>query len=555
MIEDDGYLDRREANFRPLSPINFLLRAAEVFPERTAVIDGDRRFTWRQHAERCRRLASALKKYGLKRGETVAVLAPNTSAMIEAHFGVPMAGGVICALNVRLDAATISFILEHSGSKIVLVDKQYSALARDALAKRSLEIIVVGIDAPEVEGEVFGQTTYEALLATGDPDDEIVWPNDEWDTIALDYTSGTTGNPKGALYHHRGSYLNSLGQLLTFNMGEAPIYLWTLPMFHCNGWCFSWGIAAAAGTHVCLRKVAADTIFSAISRHSVTHICCAPTVLSFLIEGAAAVGAKLPHPVDVMTAGASPPASVLRATEDLGFRVRHVYGMTEMHGVIAFCAWHPEWDDLPAEQRARIRARQGVRTVVCDDMAVLDPDSLVPVRRDGVAMGEVMMRGSVTMKGYYKNPTATEEAFAGGWYHSGDLAVVHPDGYIEIRDRSKDIIISGGENISSVEIEEILYSHPAILSAAVVPVKDQRWGEAPCAFVELKPGFADKVSAEDIIEFCRPRMAKFKVPRRVRFGPIERTATGKVQKFKLRSLAEAVDGTTSAEVADGQWRS
>jgi fatty-acyl-CoA synthase len=540
MDGDKEYLNRRDANFRPLTPLSFLLRAAEVYPERVAVVDGEQKFTWRQHAERCRRLASALRKVGLKRGDAVAVLAPNTSAMIEAHFGVPMAGGVICALNVRLDAATIAFILQHSEAKVLLADKQYGSLARQALAKLSREIVVIGIDAAGVDGDLVGGTTYEEFLAAGDPRDDIVWPKDEWDTIALDYTSGTTGNPKGALYHHRGSYLNSLGQIMTFNMGDGPIYLWTLPMFHCNGWCFSWAIAAVAGTHICLRKVAAETIFAAIARHSVTHLCCAPTVLSFMIEGAAAAGSKLSLPVDVMTAGASPPASVLRAVEEIGFRVRHVYGMTEMHGVIASCAWHPEWNDLPPDERARFRARQGVKTVVCDDMVVLDPGTFAPVHRDGVAMGEVMMRGSVTMKGYFKNPEATEEAFAGGWYHSGDLAVVHPDGYIEIRDRSKDIIISGGENISSVEIEEILYSHPAVLGAAVVPVRDERWGEAPCAFIELKPGFDGKIASEEIIEFCRSRMAKFKVPRQVRFGPIERTATGKAQKFKLRMLLESI---------------
>ncbi|MDB5578972.1 MAG: acyl-CoA synthetase [Bradyrhizobium sp.] len=536
---DETYLRRREANFRALTPLNFLLRAEDIFPDRVAVIDDSRSFTWRQHADRCRRLASALKGEGLQRGDVVSVLAPNTSAMIEAHFGVPMAGGVICALNVRLDAAMIAFILEHSESRVLLADKQYGALAQEALALVSREILVIGIDAPGVEGKLVGTRTYEAFLAGGDPNEEILWPLDEWDTIALDYTSGTTGDPKGALYHHRGTYLNSLGQLLTFGISEGPVYLWTLPMFHCNGWCFSWGIAAALGTHVCLRKVAAETIFAAISQHGVTHLSCAPTVMSFLIEGAVESGATLAHPVDIMTAGASPPRSVLLAIEDLGFRVRHVYGMTEMHGVIAACTWHPEWDALSGEQRALLRARQGIRTVVCDDMAVLDPETFVPVPRDGKTMGEIMLRGSVAMKGYFRNPTATEASFAGGWYHSGDLAVVHPDGYAEIRDRSKDIIISGGENIASVEIEQILCTHPAIFSAAVIPIKHDRWGETPCAFVELRPDYEGKVTAEEIISFCRARMAKFKVPRDVKIGPIDRTATGKVQKFKLRALAES----------------
>ena len=541
MISESEKLRRREANYRPLTPIYFLLRSAEVFPERVAVIDGARSFTWRQYADRCLRLASALRKRGIGKGDTVAVLAPNTSAMLEAHFGIPMAGAVICALNVRLDASTLAFILGHSEARILLANRQFADLARQAVAMTEISLEVIGIDDPEApEGEIADWTEYESLLETGDAADSIVWPDDEWDSIALNYTSGTTGNPKGAVYHHRGTYLNSLGQLLTFGIGSAPVYLWTLPMFHCNGWCFAWAVAAAAGTHVCLRRAAADTIFDAISRHDVTHMCCAPTVLNFVVEGAEASGAKLPRPVEVMTAGAAPPAAVLRATEALGFRIRHVYGMVEMHGVIASCDWHPEWDDLPAEERARIRARQGVRNVLCDDMKVLDAKTLMPLPADGRTMGEVMMRGSVTMKGYFKNPSATDEALAGGWYHSGDLAIVHPDGYIELRDRSKDIIISGGENISSIEIEDVLYSHPAVSCAAVIAIAHQRWGEVPCAFVELKPSYEGRVTADEIVEFCRGRMAKFKVPGAVKFGAIERTATGKVQKFKLRAAAGAV---------------
>ena len=541
MISESENLRRREANYRPLTPIHFLLRSADVFPERVAVIDGARSFTWRQYADRCLRLASALRKRGIGKGDTVAVLAPNTSAMLEAHFGIPTAGAVICALNVRLDASTLAFILAHSEAKILLANRQFADLARQAVAKTEISLEVIGIDDPDApDGEIADWTEYESLLETGDAADSIVWPNDEWDSIALNYTSGTTGNPKGAVYHHRGTYLNSLGQLLTFGIGSAPVYLWTLPMFHCNGWCFAWAVAAAAGTHVCLRRAAADTIFDAISRHDVTHMCCAPTVLNFVVEGAEASGAKLPRPVEVMTAGAAPPAAVLRATEALGFRIRHVYGMVEMHGVIASCDWHPEWDDLPAEERARIRARQGVRTVLCDDMKVLDAKTFMPVPADGRTMGEVMMRGSVTMKGYFKNPSATDEALAGGWYHSGDLAIVHPDGYIELRDRSKDIIISGGENISSIEIEDVLYSHPAVSCAAVIAIAHQRWGEVPCAFVELKPSYEGRVTADEIVEFCRGRMAKFKVPGTVKFGAIERTATGKVQKFKLRAAAGTV---------------
>ena len=541
MISEHENLRRREANHRPLTPIHFLLRSADVFPDRVAVIDGARRFTWRQYADRCLRLASALRRRGIGKGDTVAVLAPNTSAMLEAHFGIPMAGAVICALNVRLDASTLAFILGHSEAKILLANRQFADLARQAVAIAGTRLEVIGIDDPDApEAEIADWTEYESLLETGDAADGIVWPADEWDSIALNYTSGTTGNPKGAVYHHRGTYLNSLGQLLTFGIGSVPVYLWTLPMFHCNGWCFAWAVAAAGGTHVCLRRAAADTIFDAISRHDVTHMCCAPTVLNFVVEGAEASGVRLPRPVEVMTAGAAPPAAVLRATEALGFRIRHVYGMVEMHGVIASCDWHPEWDDLSAEERARIRARQGVRTVLCDDMQVLDPKTFVPVPADGRTMGEVMMRGSVTMKGYFKNPSATDEALAGGWYHSGDLAVVHPDGYIELRDRSSDIIISGGENISSIEIEDVLYAHPAVSCVAVIAVAHQRWGEVPCAFVELKPSYEGRVTADDIVEFCRGRMAKFKVPGTVRFGAIERTATGKVQKFKLRAAAGAV---------------
>ena len=541
MISESENLRRRAANYRPLTPIHFLLRSADVFPDRVAVIDGARSFTWRRYADRCLRLASALRKRGIGKGDTVAVLAPNTSAMLEAHFGIPMAGAVICALNVRLDASTLAFILGHSEAKILLANRQFADLARQAVAMTKISLEVIGIDDPDApEGEIADWTEYEALLETGDAADNIVWPDDEWDSIALNYTSGTTGNPKGAVYHHRGTYLNSLGQLLTFGIGSAPVYLWTLPMFHCNGWCFAWAVAAAAGTHVCLRRAAADTIFDAISRHDVTHMCCAPTVLNFVVEGAEASGAKLPRPVEVMTAGAAPPAAVLRATEALGFRIRHVYGMVEMHGVIASCDWHPEWDDLPAEERARIRARQGVRTVLCDDMKVLDAKTLMPVPADGRTMGEVMMRGSVAMKGYFKNPSATDEALAGGWYHSGDLAIVHPDGYIELRDRSKDIIISGGENISSIEIEDVLYSHPAVSCAAVIAIAHQRWGEVPCAFVELKPSYEGRITADEIVEFCRGRMAKFKVPGTVKFGAIERTATGKVQKFKLRAAAGTV---------------
>jgi fatty-acyl-CoA synthase len=534
---DAPFLQRRDANFRPLTPLNFLFRSADVFPDRTAIVYGDRRVTWRDYARRCLKLASALRRAGIGKGDVVALLAPNIPAVLEAHFGVPLAGGIINTINIRLDAAAVAFILEHGEAKVLLVDPQWSAIAREALALLPVKPLVIDIEDDQAEGgERIGDLTYEELLASGSEDDDVVWPQDEFETISLNYTSGTTGNPKGALYHHRGAYLNALGQLLHHKMDADSVYLWTLPMFHCNGWCFTWAVAAVGATHVCLRKMVAEQVFDLIAATGVTHFCGAPTVLGMLVEGAERSGKRLGAPVAVMTAGSAPPAPVLKAAEDLGFVVRHVYGTTELHGVVSLCDWHREWDGLPGAERSRMMARQGVRTVVTDEMMVADPVTLAPVPRTGAVMGEVMFRGNMGMKGYLKNPSATEAAFAGGWYRTGDLAVVHPNGYIDIKDRSKDIIISGGENISSIEVEEVLYQHPAVASAAVIAMKHDHWGERPCAFVELKA--EGSLTAEELLDFCRGRLAKFKVPDRVIFGPIERTATGKVQKFKLRSLIQ-----------------
>lgn len=542
---DAEFLQRRPANHRPLTPLNFLHRAVDVFPDRTAIIHGDQRYTWLEYGQRCRLLASALIRSGIGKGDTVAILSPNTPAMLEAHFGVPLSGGILNTLNIRLDAAAIAFILEHSEAKVFLVDRQWSDVARKVVALLPKRPLVVDIEDAYAEGgEKIGECTYEEFLARGHAGDELHWPNDEFESISLNYTSGTTGNPKGALYHHRGAYLNALGQIIHHEMTSASVYLWTLPMFHCNGWCFTWAVTAVGATHVCLRKVAADRIFEAIDAHQVTHMCGAPTVLQMITEEATRTGKKLSKPVAVMTAGSAPPAAILKSTEDIGFRLRHVYGATEVHGVVSICEWQSEWDELPAEKRFQLMARQGARTVVTDEMIVADPITLQPVPRNGSVMGEVLFRSSLGMKGYLKNPRATDEAFAGGWYRTGDLAVVHQNGYIDIKDRSKDIIISGGENISSIEIEDVLYKHPAIASAAVIAMKDARWGETPCAFVELKAGSDDAVTAEDILAYCRERLAKFKVPSRVIFGPIERTATGKVQKFKLRALVQ--DGEKSA---------
>ncbi len=531
----DTGLDKNAANYVPLSPVGFLLRSAAVYPQRLSVVHGERRYTWRQSLERCRRLASALAARGIGRGDTVALMVPNIPEGFEAHFGVPMAGAVLNALNIRLDAETIAFILKHGDAKVLITDTEFSPVIGRALALLDDKPLVIDIaDAAGPGGERLGEIEYEAFLAAGDPDFAELTPGDEWDAISLNYTSGTTGNPKGVVYHHRGAYLNALGNILTWGMPTHPVYLWTLPMFHCNGWCFPWTVTALAGTHVCLRRTEAGAIYDAIERDGVTHLCGAPVVMNMLLN---ARTQKLPRPVEMMTAGAAPPATVIGGMEALGFHITHVYGLTEVYGPAVVCAWHDEWDMLSADERARLKARQGVAYPVLDGLMVANSDTLEPVPQDGMTMGEIFMRGHIVMKGYLKNPKATNEAFAGGWFHTGDLAVAHPDGYIEIKDRSKDIIISGGENISTIEVEDVLYRHPAVLEAAVVARPDANWGETPCAFVTLKDGAT--ADAADIIAFCRQHLARFKAPRHVIFGPLPKTSTGKIQKFVLRDQAKA----------------
>ena len=531
-------LPKTSANYAPLSPLSFIRRTADVFPDRVAIVHGDLRQSWAETYQRCRRLASALSRH-MTKGQTVAAMLPNTPAMVEAHFGVPMAGAVLNALNVRLDAETIAYILEHGEARVVLVDREFAGVMRralDLLPEAARPIVVDVDDALAPPGERVGAITYEEFLAGGDP--AFAWspPADEWDAIALNYTSGTTGKPKGVVYHHRGAYMNAVGNVLTWAMPHHPVYLWTLPMFHCNGWCFPWTVAAMAGTHVCLRRVEAVAILDALDRHGVTHLCGAPIVMGAVLNLPGVQ--KRPNPVRMMTAGAAPPAAVLEGMERLGFVITHVYGLTEVYGPAAVCAWHDEWDALSDEKRAAMKARQGVAYAVQEAVIVADPATLAPVPRDGRTMGEILMRGNITMKGYLKNQAATDEAFAGGWFHTGDLAVWHPDGYVEIRDRSKDIIISGGENISTIEVEDVLYRHPAVLEAAVVARPDPKWGETPCAFVTLRPDV--EATAAEIIAFCRERMAHFKAPRTVVFGPLPKTSTGKMQKFALREQARGL---------------
>ncbi len=533
-------LDRNAANHVPLTPLGFLARAAAVYPGRIAVVHGNLRRSWAETYARCRRFASALARRGIGPGDTVAVMAPNVPAAFEASFGVPMAGAVLNALNTRLDADTIAFILSHGDAKLLVTDKEFSPIIARALEKLGRPLAVIDIDDPlAAGGTCLGEKDYEAFLAEGDPDFAWRGPADEWAAIALNYTSGTTGNPKGVVYHHRGAYLNALGNILVWGMRRHPVYLWTLPMFHCNGWCFPWTVTALAGTHVCLRRVEAKAIYDAIADHGVTHLCGAPIVLGMLIHATPAERRALGGTVEIMTAAAPPPPAVLEAIERQGFHVTHVYGLTEVYGPAVVCEWDGAWDGLSGEERARRKARQGVRYPVLEGLMVADPQSLVPVPRDGTTLGEVFMRGNIVMKGYLKNPAATREAFAGGWFHTGDLGVWHPDGYIELKDRSKDIIISGGENISTIEVEQVLYRHPAVLEAAVVARPDEKWGETPCAFVTLKP--EARATAEEIIGFCRDNLAHFKAPRRVVFGPLPKTSTGKIQKFVLREQAKSLD--------------
>ena len=533
-------LGRNSANYVALSPLSFLRRTAAVYPDRLAVIHGSFRTTWCDTYARSRRLASALAQRGVGRGDTVAVIAPNIPAMFEAHFGVPMAGAVLNALNTRLDAGAIAFMLEHGGAKVLMCDRELSDVVGQALRMLERPPLVIDIDDPAgTGGERLGQMTYEEFLASGDP--EFVWslPPDEWDAIALNYTSGTTGNPKGVVLHHRGAYLNAVNNVVTWAMPHFPVYLWTLPMFHCNGWCFPWTVALKAGTNVCLRKVEAGPIFELIKQHRVTHFCGAPVVHNMLINAPEKLRTGISHTVYGMIAGAAPPQPVIEGMERMGFHLTHVYGLTEVYGPAAVCAKHPEWDDLSVEQRAEMNGRQGVPYELQEDMMVADPQTLQPVPRDGQTMGEIFFRGNITMKGYLKNPAATEEAFHGGWYHTGDLAVVYPDGYAKIKDRSKDIIISGGENISTIEVEDVLYRHRAVLEVAVVARPDEKWGETPCAFITLKASAAP-VSEEEMIAFCRERLARYKCPKTVVFGPLPKTSTGKIQKNVLRDQARAL---------------
>ena len=534
----DRHLDRIEANYTPLSPITYLERSAGVYPEKIAVIHGSERYTYAQLYERCRRLASALSRRGIGPGDTVSVMASNVPAMLEAHYGVPMAGAVLNALNYRLDAGTIAFILGHARTKLLITDREYSATIAAAIAQMDDPPAVIDIDDPAFTGgELLGEKDYEALLQEGSSDDPYRTPADEWQAISLCYTSGTTGNPKGVVYHHRGAYLNAIGQILAFGLNERSIYLWTLPMFHCNGWTFTWGVTAAAGTHVCLRHVDPAVVYPMIKEHGVTHLCGAPVVLNMLVHTPAEQRVTFDHTVEVATGGAAPPSRVISAMEELGFRVLHLYGLTETYGPATLCAWQSDWDDLDVEARAAMMARQGVVYHTLQELMVADGETMQPVPSDGSTMGELMLRGNTVMKGYLENPAASDEAFRGDWFHTGDLAVRHPDGYVEIKDRAKDVINSGGENVSSLEVEELLYKHPSIMEAAVVARPDDFWGETVCAFVTLKPDAKD-VSSEEIITWCRDRIAHFKIPKTIVFGPLPKTSTGKIQKFVLRDQAK-----------------
>ena len=531
-------LDRNPANFAALTPLSFLERAASVYPDRVAIVHGPQRQTWGTTYARCRRLASALAARGLGVGDTVAVMLPNIPAMYEVHFGVPMCGAVLNTLNTRLDADTIAFMLKHGGAKVLITDREYSSTMHKALVQMDSPPLVIDVDDSLYEGGIpLGKLSYEDLLAEGDPDWAWPWPADEWQAIALNYTSGTTGDPKGVVYHHRGAYLNAIGNILVWSMPQHSVYLWTLPMFHGNGWCFVWSMAMNAGTSVCLRRVEAAQIFEAIRTHKVTHYCGAPVVHQMLINAPAELRRGISHKVQGMVAGAAPPAAILEGMAQMGFEITHVYGLTETYGPATVCAKQTDWSDRSLSDQAILNARQGVRYPVQEGVEVMNPETMESVPRDGKTMGEIMFRGNITMKGYLKNPKASADAFAGGWFHTGDLAVIYPDGYIKIRDRSKDIIISGGENISSIEVEDALYRHPAVMACGVVAAPDPKWGETPCAFVELRTG--ESATEEDIIAHCRAHLAPFKIPRKVVFGELPKTSTGKIQKFALRERAKS----------------
>jgi fatty-acyl-CoA synthase len=532
-------LDRNAANYAPLSPLSLIARTAYVYPDQMSVIHGSRRYTWRETYARSRRLASALARRGLGVGDTVAVMLANTPEMVECHFGVPMAGAVLNTLNTRLDAEAIAFMLNHGDARLLVTDREFAPTIEQALRLSGRTLPVIDVDDAHYQGDgrLLGEKDYEALLEEGDPEFEWSLPADEWQAISLNYTSGTTGNPKGVVYHHRGAYLNAVGNMIDWGMPRHAVYLWTLPMFHCNGWCFPWTMAANAGTNVCLRKVDAELIFDAIREHRVTHYCGAPIVHGMLINAPEEMKRGITHTVNALVAAAAPPAAVIEGMQRMGFNITHVYGLTETYGPAAICAKHAAWEALDIGERTRLNGRQGVRYTLQEGMTVMDPVSMEPVPWDGETMGEIVFRGNITMKGYLKNPRATAESFAGGWFHTGDLAVMQPDGYVKIRDRSKDVIISGGENISSLEVEDTLYRHAAVLAAAVVAYPDPKWGEVPCAFVELKPGAT--VTEAELIEHCRANLARFKAPKRIVFGDLPKTSTGKIQKFILRERAKS----------------
>ncbi|MGO9475099.1 MAG: acyl-CoA synthetase [Rhodomicrobium sp.] len=533
-------LDKNPANYQPLTPLSFLARAAHVYPDHPAVVHGALSFTYAEFYARARRLGSALTKIGIGKGDTVSVMLPNVPAMLDAKFGVPMTGGVLHSMNTRLDAANIAFMIDHAETEVLITDTEFSGIISEALKLATRRPVIVDYADPVFTGlgSRLSDTDYEEFLETGDP--EFAWkmPDDEWDAITLNYTSGTTGNPKGAVYHHRGAYLLAIGNTLAASIAKHPRYLWTLPMFHCDGWCFPWTIPVVAGTQICLRYVRADLVWNALAGHDITHLCGAPIVMSTLLNAPAEVKRKLDRSVEFITAGAPPPEAVLAEMREAGFNVTHVYGLTEVYGPAVVNEWKQEWDALDAAAQAQKKARQGVRYVPLEDLNVIDPAAMIPIPADGETLGEVMFRGNVVMKGYLKNAAATAEAFTGGWFHSGDLGVMHPDGYIQLKDRSKDIIISGGENISSIELEDVLYKHPAVQAASVVAKPDIKWGETPCAFIELKPG--QTVTAEDIVAFCRQHVAHYKAPRFVVFAELPKTSTGKVQKYILREKAKAV---------------